>query len=597
MAAMTETIRNNRLLRNCFFVQTWAYAVSSLTSVLGTLVDGVIIGQFLGVEAISAFGIASPLAAAFSIAGAVLSVGARSRYVRLIAGGKQREAQRVFSLSCLLSVILATAMMLLVLVFVTPLTRLLGAAGNAAHLLPKARDYIIGIAIGLPARNLQWVLWVFMPIDNDRGRLMLASLATAVSSIALDLLVVFVLHGDTLEMGLATSLSNTVTLVILLLHFRKKDILLSFTFRDPPWKESGVILRQGLPTGLYRLGNTLRSAAMNNALALIASSAAIAAYSVYRQANTFFSILFLGMADTIAVMAGMLFSEGDCPSLKRLCSLALRSVLALSALLCAAGWFLAPHFSLLFIRDDPEALRLSVRAVRCYMLSLPLYGVNHVYLNYFQGIGMSRLSSVSSSFSGIVFPLLTAGLMLPFFGADAVWFSFPATQALMLIFFTVVVTVAGRKQKLRGDIWERILLLSEDADVPEEDRLDLSISTLVEVQELSRSVWRFCDEHGCDARRRYLLSLSVEEMAGNVIEHGFVKDKKRHSLDVRVLKKGEDYILRIRDDCAAFDPIKRLSLDPDAEPAHHIGLRMIINTAKEVDYLNILKLNNLLVRI
>ena len=42
---------------------------------------------------------------------------------------------------------LAAAMMLLVRVFATPLTRLLGATGNAADLLPRARAYLIGIAI------------------------------------------------------------------------------------------------------------------------------------------------------------------------------------------------------------------------------------------------------------------------------------------------------------------------------------------------------------------------------------------------------------------------------------------------------------------
>ncbi|MBO6041330.1 MAG: ATP-binding protein [Oscillospiraceae bacterium] len=597
METTTTGIRNNRLLRNTFFAQTWAYAAASFTSVLGTLVDGIIIGQFLGIDSVSAFGIASPLMVTFAVAGAVISVGARTRYVRLIAGGQRREAQSVFSLACLLSLLLAAGMMVLVFLFATPLTRLLGAAGNAAALLPKARAYILGIAAGLPARNLVWTLWVFMPVDNDRGRLMIASAATTASNIILDLLVVFVLRGDTLEMGLATSLSHLVTLLILLLHFRRKDILLRFSLRDLPWRETGGILRQGLPSGLYRVGNTLRSAVLNHALALVASSAAIAAYSVQRQADSFFNILFLGMADTLAVLAGMLMSEGDSPSLRRVSSLALRSSVILSAGLLAAGWFLAPQFCMLFIRGNPEALRISVRAVRCYLLSLPLYGINHLYLNYCQGIGMSRLCSCASVASSVVFPILSMWAMLPRFGADAVWLSFPATQILMLVFFAAVILVKNRKKGIRGDVWRHILLLTDDIDVPEEDRMDRSIASMAEVDDLSRAVWRFCEAHGCDERRRYLLSLSVEEMAGNVIEHGFAKDRRRHSVDVLILKQGEDYILRIRDDCAAFDPVKRLALHADDDPARHIGLRMVVSTAKEVDYIFILKLNNLLVKL
>ena len=93
------------------------------------------------------------------------------------------------------------------------------------------------------------------------------------------------------------------------------------------------------------------------------------------------------------------------------------------------------------------------------------------------------------------------------------------------------------------------------------------------------------------------MSLAVEEMAGNVIEHGFTKDRKHHSIDVRVLKKDDEYILRIRDDCIIFDPVKQLELYSDDEPAHHLGLRMIIGMAKQVRHTSVLKLNNLLVRV
>ena len=149
--------------------------------------------------------------------------------------------------------------------------------------------------------------------------------------------------------------------------------------------------------------------------------------------------------------------------------------------------------------------------------------------------------------------------------------------------------------RIHGGAWQHILLLEDGFDVPQENCMNRSVTSVEEVADLSRSVWNFCDAHGCDERRRYLMSLSVEEMVGNVIEHGFTKDTRRHSVDVRVLKVDEDFILRIRDDCPIFDPVKQLSLLSDSDPSHHIGLRMIINTAKEIDYVCILKLNNLLV--
>lgn len=93
------------------------------------------------------------------------------------------------------------------------------------------------------------------------------------------------------------------------------------------------------------------------------------------------------------------------------------------------------------------------------------------------------------------------------------------------------------------------------------------------------------------------MSLAVEEMAGNIVQHGFPHDKRKHSVEVRVLKKGEEYVLRIRDDCFIFDPVGQLTMCSDVDISHHIGLRMIIRTAKETRYTSILKLNNLIVRI
>ena len=73
-----------------------------------------------------------------------------------------------------------------------------------------------------------------------------------------------------------------------------------------------------MPSGVCRLGNTLRCIFMNRMLAIIASSAAIAAYSVHRQADSFFNPVTIGMADTVALLAGILVGEEDRPMMKRL---------------------------------------------------------------------------------------------------------------------------------------------------------------------------------------------------------------------------------------------------------------------------------------
>ena len=592
---MNTTSRS--IIRNTFYIQLLAFILLSLSSSVGSMVDGVVIGQFLGVDSTAAFGIINPLMIAFSIIGAVVSAGARNRFTKLLGAGKTEQARNVFSLACILSTGIAAALMLFLIVFSGPVTSALGASGNTADLLPQARNYLIGISFGLPAMNLVRVLNGFMALDNDRNLPVISSIFLTVSDILMDLAAVLFFHGGTLEMGVATSISYYVALAVLLTHFRKKDIFLRFQFRGLPWEETSSILGKGMPSGVCRLGNTLRCIFMNRMLALIASAAAIAAYSVHRQADSFFNPVTIGMADTVALLAGILVGEEDRPMMKRLLFTSVQATFVITAGIAALIWILAPQFASLYIKENPEAMRLAVTAVRCYAIGMPINGLNLIYLNYFQGIGKSVLASVSGFICESGLLILSAAAMMPVLGADAVWWAYPVSQFLVMCYYGIVVAVESRRIRIhREGLWNRVLLLPDTFDVSDTDKLDVTITMMDDVMQLTDAVWNFCDAHDCDSTQRNHLVLSVEELAGNVIRHGFA-DGKPHCIEVRILKKPSGYYCRFRDDCLIFDPVRQVRLLSDEDPTYHIGLRMIAALAKDIQYTCVLKLNNILVKI
>ena len=595
MNPTTTTTRS--IIRNTFYIQLLAFILLSLSSSVGSMVDGVVIGQFLGVDSIAAFGIINPLMIAFSIIGAVVAAGARNRFTKLLGAGKTSQARKVFSMACILSTGIAAALMLFLIIFSGPVTSALGASKNTAALLPKARNYLIGISFGLPAMNLVRVLNGFMPLDNDRNLPVISSIFLTVSDIVMDLAAVLFFHGDTLEMGIATSISYYVALAVLFTHFLKKDIFLRFQFRGLPWKETGEILGKGMPSGVCRLGNTLRCVFMNRMLAIIASSAAIAAYSVHRQADSFFNPVTIGMADTVALLAGILVGEQDRPMMKRLLFTSVQATLIITAGIAALVWIFAPQFASLYIKDNPEALRLAVTAVRCYAIGMPINGLNLIYLNYFQGVGKSVLASVSGFICESGLLILSAAAMMPALGADAVWWAYPVSQFLVMCYYGIVVAIESRRIKInREGLWNRVLLLPDTFDVLDDERIDVTVTAMDQVMQLTNAVWNFCDSHSCDSTKRNHLVLSVEELARNMIQHGFT-DNKTHCIEVRVLKKRDGYYVRFRNDCLIFDPVKQIQLLSDEDPTYHIGLRMIAGIAKDIQYTCVLKLNNILVKI
>ena len=143
---------------------------------------------------------------------------------------------------------------------------------------------------------------------------------------------------------------------------------------------------------------------------------------------------------------------------------------------------------------------------------------------------------------------------------------------------------------------DQLMVIPPSFGAPESDRMDLSLQTMEQVVEVSRQVEAFCLEKGVDRRRAMLSGLCLEEMAGNVVLHGFTKDKRRHSVDLRVVYKDGELFLRIKDDCRPFDPTEYLRILQPEDVTQNVGIRMVLAIAKKVSYQQILGMNVLCLR-
>jgi anti-sigma regulatory factor (Ser/Thr protein kinase) len=129
-----------------------------------------------------------------------------------------------------------------------------------------------------------------------------------------------------------------------------------------------------------------------------------------------------------------------------------------------------------------------------------------------------------------------------------------------------------------------------------QDCFESSITKPDGVVEVSQQADEFCRTHGLSSRISSMIALCIEEMANNIVTHGF-DGKKSHSIDIRVMIKNSAPVLRIRDNCRNFDPVKYMELHSTDDPVAHIGIRMVMKLTKEANYVNSLGLNNLTLRL
>ena len=85
------------------------------------------------------------------------------------------------------------------------------------------------------------------------------------------------------------------------------------------------------------------------------------------------------------------------------------------------------------------------------------------------------------------------------------------------------------------------------------------------------------------------MSLTIEEMAGNIVRFGYVK-KGIHSIDIRIMVLPEQIIFRVRDDGKEFNP-----LTCNVEDERSLGISMVRQLAKDIRYSRAIGMNNLTV--
>ena len=177
-------------------------------------------------------------------------------------------------------------------------------------------------------------------------------------------------------------------------------------------------------------------------------------------------------------------------------------------------------------------------------------------------------------------------------GIVGVWIAYPLGETMTFVLFGAYALWKERDKKSLS-ITERIMMIPDEY-YSETEPIEVSVASMKDAVAASQSTSQYMKEHGASDRIAVYAALAVEEMAGNIIQHGF-KDGKHHHLDIKLKKDGDRWILRFRDDCRDFDPVAYVkSITPEQKESHY-GIRMIYGLADEVKYLSMMKLNNLLI--
>lgn len=594
-AINTKVAKNDTIIRKLFQTTMITMMIAELSGALSSVIDGLITGFSLGQIELAALGVCLPYYSILSIISGILMIGCSAMCTSAIGRGDSKETSSVFSLTVLIGGMLSVTLTILGLSFPDGIANLFGAKAEAADLHRETVNYLRGVVIGAPALVFFVVLTPILQLDGDTKRPQLASALMAITDIAGDLLNVYVFHGGVYGMALASSVSHIVAFITILTHFTKKSGLFRFSLSAIRFDMIPALTKGGFPRAVCMLSRTLLPIFMNTLVLALVGSTGVTALSAQSTLSFTIASLGWGIGGAVSIMGGMMVGEQDEKGLEEVIRTALWDILIGVTAISVVVFLAAPYISALFVPEAGDTQKMTVDAIRSYTFALPFFAFNVMCANYLQAITRIFASTLVNIGIEVAFTAVSAYILSTLFGTMGIWLSYFCGQAILSLVLFVIAAV--KKDPSRHGLAAH-MVLKKDFGVPEKDRIERSLNTMDEVVEFSEDVSRFCMEHKLGSKESNRLALCVEEMAGNVIEHGFTGDKPHH-LDVRVLVKGESVILRMRDDCEKFDlceKAQKWSFDPE-HPEKNIGIRIVLKLAKDISYTNTMNTNNLIITV
>ena len=570
-------------------IQVLLAAVGAVNGIISSLFAS----NFVGADAVSAIGLYAPLNS-FLVAVSTMIMGGSQIICGKYMGNHQVSGmQSVFSVNMRISSVFSvvTALVLFaagVLDFTTIFTV---DTVVRAHF----NQYIIGVALGIVPQIIGQQLSGFLSLENKNKLTTVAGIAYILVNLALDYLFVVVLHMGAFGLALAASLGLWIFAGIQVMHYIRGKSLLRLRFEKVYRKEGLEIIKIGAPGALSYGYQALRGFIVNMLMLQFVGSAGVSAFAA---SNSFLGLFWAipgGMLAVSRMLISVSVGEEDRQSLQNVMRIMFFRYLPLMSAVAALLIVFAVPLATMYYQDTTDPVfMMTVWGFRILPLSMPLSIIYMHFVCYAQVSGKKILMHLLPMVDGVLGAAIPTAILIPFMGMNSVYWANVINGVLTTL---IIVVYAWIQIKHFPRDMSDLMVIPEAFGVPYSDRLDITVRNMGEVVLTSRKVQEFCNKKGIDARRSYYAALMVEEMAGNIVSHGFSKDNKKHSVDLRVSYKNQELILRIKDDCVPFDPVERRKIISPDDPTENIGIRMAFSLAQDIQYQNILGMNALTIRL
>ena len=381
----------------------WSSVLITLSGCLGNVVDGIIVGNLIGADGVSAINLSKPVVQFYMTLNLLIGMGA-SMIVGYALGKKDKiRAPYVFTLAVIINMTIGLTFTLIGIFFNADVARLL--CNNAVLLVPS-EQYLLPMLVGAPAYMMMWTCSAMISVD---GSPRLASMAIVIDNavnLMLDIVFISLFGWGIMGSSLATVVGHLVGIAIMLRHFLYRDNNLRFSLKhqDP---ESLHILSQGAPLALASVSLTLLLLSANTIILSTLGRTGIFAFAVCMNLLQVYNLFVAGACRTLQSLGAIQVGSGNHEAFTFVVRKSLRFITIAMGIICLLVMIWPSIVTWLFGASDASMVVECNRALRIFALSFLPFCYIYVLMIIYKLCGQHTMSLfISLALSLTVIPVL-----------------------------------------------------------------------------------------------------------------------------------------------------------------------------------------------
>lgn len=549
--------------------------LSILSGNINILVDGILVGQRLGTDALAAINFSLPVYLVLCIAGSFLVSGMAILASECIGNNKPLQAEKLYRMAIFWCMAISIALTAAGLLFLRPLAVFLCPDAQVTGLTMQYAG--VTLAGALPKILIYIPFW-FLRLDGRNRQVTVIMVVMGAGNVALDLLFLYGLDMGVFGAGLASVLATAVAALLGFLWLCDKKSSFSFGFAlKCPEVSFRQIFMAGSPSALNNVFQMLRVMVINSLLLHYGGSEMVAAFTAVNCISAFEESVTAGVPQAASAMLGVYSGERDNGSARLLLSREFKSgvpyCVLFSAVIIAGSDLIAKAYGL--------SLPLTFAFV-CLSLGMIPALFNSILSGYYNVSGRIWWANIIIFLR--VFLMTAVSLLLLLYQDQNPWWFLFFSEILTLAIWYAATAIYHRAHPN----YSRYFLM-DDALEREGRVINFSVKADAEsICDASSRITAFCEENGMTPKQIMRISLAMEEMMTVIT---LVNEDLDVQFDLRVYSLQEMTGIRIRYSGKDFNPLHDVTGEELDDM--YMGIRMIKDMVEETMYQRTFGMNTL----